>query len=311
MDCLLGKSLSKVWISATPTLVRYLTLLCLLSLLCLSITRLLSHGARAQEISQPAVNTAPVTTKNIKPMRIISLSPHLTELTYAIGRGEQLIAVSDYSDYPKQANSLPSVASYQGANIAEIMRLQPTHILVWRGGNKDADIQKLKTLGFNLFESHILKLDDLIDEIRQIGQFLDVQKNANELAVNINNKLSRLKIKYASKSRSVVYYLSTQPLLGLGSDPWLNDLLASCGLNNLYKHNLAAYPQLQIANIVRENPDIVIAAGKYSNEQVSAFWSAHLAVFNPTLLIANPDALHRFTPRSLDELNVICEGAYK
>lgn len=97
----------------------------------------------------------------------------------------------------------------------------------------------------------------------------------------------------------------------MGSDPWLNDLLESCGLNNVYKHNLAAYPQLQIANIVRENPDVVIAADKYSNEQVTAFWSTHLAVFNPTLLVANPDALHRFTPRTLDELSVICKGAYQ
>ena len=80
----------------------------------------------SNNIAASVVNTQTADTA-IPDLRIVSLSPHLTELVFAIGRGKQLVATSDYSDYPAQAANLPSVASYQGANIAEIIRLKPTY----------------------------------------------------------------------------------------------------------------------------------------------------------------------------------------
>lgn len=292
---------------------KYVTVFTLIALMGISAAAVLSNKAYAATFSQNSQNASQNVSSeqtNNKTKRIITLSPHLTELVYAVGFGDSLIAVSDYSDYPEQAKSLPSVAGYQGANIAEIMRLQPTHILVWRGGNKDADIQKLVLLGFNIFESRIVSLQNLVSEIKQIGLFLGSQKNANTLADNIKAKLALLKKDYLGKSRSVVYYLSAQPFMGLGSDPWLNDLLQTCGLNNLYKDSLGAYPQLQMADVVRKKPEVMIVAGKYSRAQLASFWAPHQSVFNPTLVIANPDALHRFTSRSVNEIIQVCARAY-
>ena len=242
--------------------------------------------------------------------RIVSLSPHLTELVFALGAGEQLVAVSDYSDYPAQAKNLPSVASYEGANIAEIIRLKASHVLVWRGGNKDIDIQKLKHLGFNVFESSIVNVNDLIANIAQLGRFLEQENNANTLNEALKNKLFLLQQRYTGKNKNIVYYMGTQPLIGLGSDPWLNDLLHYCGLNNLYKESLGSYPQLQMADVVRKNPDLIIAAGKYSKSQIEEYWAPHKSVMSFKLAIADPDALHRFTPRSIDEIIKICKRSY-
>lgn len=242
--------------------------------------------------------------------RIITLSPHLTELVYALNKGEHIIAVSDYSDYPPQAEKHPSIASYEGANIAEIMRLQPTHILAWRGGNKDADIQKLSLLGFNIFESSINSHHDLLNEITRLGQFLSAQDTAQEIVASLNKKIQYIQQRYDQQSLSSVYYLSQHPLMGLGKDPWLNQLLSICGIKNVYETSLSAYPALQLADILRKQPEIIIAANGSTISQVKDFWSSHSAVFSPKLLTANPDALHRFTPRAIDELMVLCEQAY-
>ncbi len=264
----------------------------------------------SNNIAASVVNTQTADTA-IPDLRIVSLSPHLTELVFAIGRGKQLVATSDYSDYPAQAANLPSVASYQGANIAEIIRLKPTHVLVWRGGNKDSDIQKLSLLGFDIFESRIDSLANLQNEIIELGRRLNAKAEANKVAESIAQQLSLLTSTYKGQSKEVVYYMSTQPFIGLGSDPWLNDVLMSCGLKNIYADALGTYPALQISDVLRQQPDLVIAAGKYTMPQVTAFWQNHSEVFSPQFVIANPDALHRFTPRSVQEIAKVCALAYQ
>lgn len=244
-------------------------------------------------------------------MSIVTLSPHLSELVYALGKGSSIVAVSDHSDYPSKLKQLPSVASYQGANIAEILRLQPSHVLVWRGGNKDADIAKLYAQNVNILESKILSVDDLFTNILEIGKFLGTESNARRLVTLYQVKIAHLKKKYQTYSKTTLYYLNTQPFIGLGKDAWLNSLLNKCGLDNIYKHHLSAYPQLNMTDILRQQPEIIIAANNQSQKDAANFWKAHRAVLKSKIIKAKPDALHRFTTRSIDELLRVCELAHQ
>lgn len=75
--------------------------------------------------------------------RVISLAPHATELAYAAGMGEVLVAASDWSDYPPAARRLEQVASWQGVNIERILALKPDLVLGWRGGNPQRVLETL------------------------------------------------------------------------------------------------------------------------------------------------------------------------
>lgn len=239
--------------------------------------------------------------------RIIALSPHLTELVYALEQQAFLVGVSDYSDYPAQAAALPSVASYQGANIAEIIRLQASHILVWQGGNKDADIQRLKQQGFNIYLSTINTPQDLVTDILNIGEFLAIKDKASALANTISAQLDALN-QTKQDAIPAVYYLNRVPMVGLGSDSWLNSLLALCNIQNIYKNNAQAYPQLNIADIIRRQPEIIIAANGSTYEVELDFWQVHSRVLGDTsLLTVEPNAMHRFTPRAIDETVRLCK----
>ncbi|MFT5281767.1 MAG: vitamin B12 transport system substrate-binding protein [Kangiellaceae bacterium] len=249
-------------------------------------------------------------TEPTKQLRIVTLSPHLTEIVYALGKGPQLVAVSDYSDFPAAASTLRSVASYQGANIAEIIRLQPTHILVWRGGNKDADIEKLKALNMSVYESSINSVDTLLADIISIGDTIDASLEAKTIVKQLNESITAMSIDYKDLSKSVVYYLSTQPLVGLGNDKWLNSLLGLCGITNIYANSPSAYPQLQMADIIRKQPEVLIAGMNVDKKHSEQFWSPHKQVLNSDIAVANPDALHRFTPRAIIEMARLCKTVY-
>lgn len=68
---------------------------------------------------------------NSAPQRIISLAPHATEIAFAAGLGDKLIAATDHSDYPEEAKALERVANYQGIKLERIVALQPDLIIAW------------------------------------------------------------------------------------------------------------------------------------------------------------------------------------
>ena len=66
--------------------------------------------------------------------KIVSLAPHLTELVYAAGAGDQLVAVVSYSDYPAEALKLPIIGTYKKINYESLVALQPDLVLLWSSG---------------------------------------------------------------------------------------------------------------------------------------------------------------------------------
>jgi vitamin B12 transport system substrate-binding protein len=251
-------------------------------------------------------------------LRIISLSPHLTEIVFALGREKQLVGVSDYSDYPYSqgcvdkdcSSKLPSIASYQGADIAAIIRLKPSIILAWEGGNKAQDIARLEQLGYSVFRSSPTNIKALMAEILALGKILNAAPRSKQLHATMTTQLAQIKSQYAENNVHALYYMSQQPLSGMGSDKWLNSLLSLCNIKNIYAALPSAYAQFSIADIIRKQPEIVIVASHQSTSSVSAFWASHREVFKPKVVMVNPDALHRFTPRVLPELARLCKKVH-
>ena len=238
--------------------------------------------------------------------KIIALSPHLTEIVYALNMQDKLVAVSEYSDYPPAALELPTIANYQGVNIAEVLRLKPTHILAWKGGNKQQDIARLKQLGFKVHESAPSTIFDLADDIRQISKFLGAARG-NELTNDIDRRVAELNtVSKQLTPINVAYLMGLQPLSGSGKDPWINSLLGLCGFNNLYHDGLSSYLQLNIADLIRQSPQALIAGMKAEKDTIQAHFAPHTSVFSPKVLSVNPDTFHRFTPRVVDELEQLC-----
>ncbi|MFT7259264.1 MAG: vitamin B12 transport system substrate-binding protein [Glaciecola sp.] len=250
--------------------------------------------------------------------RIVSLSPHLTEIVFALGREKQLVGVSDYSDYPYSQGcidkrcsvKLPSIANYQGADISAIIRAEPTLILAWEGGNNAQDIARLEQLGYPVFRSSPTNIETLMQEILSLGIALNAISKSKKLHEIMTAQAQKIRAQFANKKASALYYMSQQPLSGMGSDIWLNSLLSLCNIRNIYAKLPAAYAQFSVADIIRKQPEIVIAATHQDASSVTQFWAPHLQVFNPKVVVVNPDALHRFTPRVLPELALLCKKVH-
>ncbi|MFT6896269.1 MAG: vitamin B12 transport system substrate-binding protein [Paraglaciecola sp.] len=240
--------------------------------------------------------------------RIISLAPHTTELIYALGAGNRLVAVSDYSNYPREAAKLPSVASHIGLNFEKIIRLKPDLIVGWQGGNKPQDLAKLASLGFSLYLSKPQRPIDIAQDMQALGQRIGKAGEGKKLSDAFITSLNRLKAKYASQPKvSVFYYLWPTPMMTIGKEAWASHLLTICGATNIFADAGIPYPQVNIEQIARRHPQKIIAAINISLQDAKTFWQSKRGVISAPLTVANPDILHRFTPRLLDGLSSLCE----
>ena len=90
--------------------------------------------------------------KHIKP-RIIALAPHIVEILYDIGAGDQIIGTTDFADYPEQAKLIPRIGNHAKLQIERVIALQPDLIIAWRSGNPSDDLNRLSQLGFTIVYS--------------------------------------------------------------------------------------------------------------------------------------------------------------
>jgi vitamin B12 transport system substrate-binding protein len=244
--------------------------------------------------------------------RIISLAPHTTELIYALGAGENVLAVSDYSNFPVEASQLPSVASHNGLDFEKIMRLQPDLIVAWQGGNKPQDLARLVSLGFNVYYSHTQHPEDISDEVRRLGQVLGQPKEAEKLAQAFAHELADIKSTYYSDEKiPVFYYMWSNPLMTIGGKAWANDLLNICGAKNIFSDASTPYPEVSIEQVIRRQPQKIIAAMNTSLADASTFWEGKRDLLAAPLIIVNPDKLHRFTPRLIGGLRQLCQQIHQ
>ena len=292
----------------TATLVRFPALTTPYVLL-FALALLFTATARA-EIN--VTDDAGITLKLAAPaQRIISLSPHITELLYAAGAGDRLIAAVDYSDYPEAARALPRIGDATRIDLERLLMLNPDLIIAWGSGTPARELDGVRRLGLPLYLSEPRRLDNIGDQLRRFGQLAGTEAAAASAALNYESQLAALRARYADKARVPVFYqLSQEPLLSVNGQHIISDVLTLCGAQNLFAELPALTPHLGVEAVIAAQPAAVIFA-LYPGESaanVEAFWKGY-GLADATRYIGIPaDFIHRSTPRILEGVERICSG---
>nr|WP_051902593.1 vitamin B12 ABC transporter substrate-binding protein BtuF [Photobacterium sanctipauli] len=241
--------------------------------------------------------------------RIISLSPHTTELAYAAGLGDKLVAASDYSDYPEQAKSLERVANYRGIKLERIVALKPDLILAWQGGNPTREMARLEQLGFEVFYSNPTTLDDIATTVETLGRYADSPQQARQVADDFRQRLDGLR-KSNLDQRPVRYFyqLSASPIITVAGGSWPSQVFALCGGQNIFADSSAAYPQVSAEQVIVRQPEVIFGT-PHADTEVSIWskWQKQLpAVENGHIFTLTADWLNRPTPRTILAVEQVC-----
>ena len=199
--------------------------------------------------------------------RLVSLSPSITEIIFALHKQESLVATSSYSLYPKEAQKLPIIGGYENPHIEKILALRPS-LVIGQSFNTNT-LEKLHKFHIKTLTLNLKTLSSIQDSILKLGQELNATPRAKEVASQIANA-----IKTAPKSKKphsvMIVYGLREDLRSrtyiAGHEIFFEDIIKVCGNTNAYKANDTNQPVLGYENIIAINPDQIIILHSHATE---------------------------------------------
>jgi iron complex transport system substrate-binding protein len=242
------------------------------------------------------------------PQRIISLTPHLTELLFAVGGGAQMVGVDSASDYPEAAQSLPRVGDSSRINFERILALKPDLVMVWMGGTRAADIHALKQMGLPVLHTQATQLKDVARLLRLIGTVSGHAGQGEAAARDFTTRLAALQVKSSLRPPVKVFYqVWDRPLITVGGMHWISDALTLCGAHNVFADLRALSPVVSLEAVLQRSPGLIVSGTDAPDMQRQWQRYASLpAVENQAFVRLDADRLHRLTPRLIEGVTELC-----
>lgn len=200
------------------------------------------------------------------PQRIVSTSPSITEVLFALGLGSHVVGVSNYCEYPAQVKDLPKVGTFLRPDPERIARLKPDLVIVHKLPNDLTN--RLNALHIAYAEVDRGGLTDAYSEIQQIGEATSAKEQANKLIARMHIKLDQIRARTVGKRKPrVIFVIGRDPgtlsnLIVVGHDNFLNELIdVAGGINLIAQESQQPYPHIGLETILRDHPDVVIDMG--------------------------------------------------
>ena len=207
------------------------------------------------------------------PQRIISLAPSNTEILFALGLADRVVAVTDYCDYPSEAKEKPSIGGFSTPNIEELVALSPDLILATSIHEKRI-IPQLEGKGMTVFALNPKTLDEVLEAISLVGEITGEEEEASGLVAEMQNRIKAVTAKgdgLPENERPRVFYIVWHdPLMAAGSGTLQDDLIEKAGGINIAR-DLAGYADISLEAFIAANPQVMIAGGGHGSGEDLTF----------------------------------------
>ena len=241
------------------------------------------------------------------PERIVSTAPTPTEMLFAVGAGDLVVGVDDYSDYPAEVANITKVGSYT-LSTEVIISLQPD-LIVSSDLVPISQLELLEDRGIPFVVLATRTLDDVLKDIRLVGILTGHVEEANELADSLDARIEAVTEKtLAAEVVKPRVYLEYYPYWTYGPGSFGNDLIALAGGANIAENTTSEYPMLTSEFIVAQDPEIIVYTIGYMTtttvEEIESRsgWDEITAVKNGDIYSMDDNVVSRYGPRIVDGL---------
>lgn len=247
--------------------------------------------------------------------RVVALAPHAVELAYAAGGGAKIVGAVSYSDYPSAAKALPRVGSNTALDLERIVALRPDLVIVWRHGNGESQLDRLRALGIPLYHSEPRTLDSVATDLIALGTLMGTDSQAQAAAADYRAKIAALRARYAGRSPvSVFYEVWADPLMTLNGKQIISDVIALCGGRNVFANLAPLVPTVSTEAVVAADPEAIITASQGATHgdaplpSLAAWhaWPRMTAVARGNLFAIDGDLISRPAPRLAQGAEALC-----
>lgn len=273
------------------------------------------------ETTAPADTVAeePADAKKMAGERIVSLSATATEMLYALGAQDQIVAVDNYSNYPQEAADFATKIDAFEPSVEAIAELDPTVVLLtYDPGDLQAQLEKL---GIKVWiGAAAATLDDTYKQITELGDLTAKADAAAALVESMESEIEATITGMELPDAPVSYYYELDnTFYSLTSNTFIGQLMSRFMLQNIADTAESGndYPQLSAESIISSNPQMIFLADTKCCEQTAATvaaragWDVIDAVANDNVVELDDDIASRWGPRVVDLVKVVAEAVTK
>ena len=258
--------------------------------------------------------TTATTSSSGTPSRIVSLSPTATEMLFAIGAGEQVVAVDDQSNYPPGA-PMTSLSAYK-PNVEAIAGYRPDLVVIADGtGELRASLEKVD---LEVLSAPSAKtIDDTYRQLEELGEASGHQEEAADVIATMRRRLKEVAASLPAPVKGATYYHELDPTYHTAtSQTFVGAVYSMLGLRNIADPadvDASGYPQLSAEFIISADPDVIFLADTkccaQSPQSVEARdgWGQLKAVRTGHVVALDDDVASRWGPRIVEFVETVAD----
>jgi iron complex transport system substrate-binding protein len=195
------------------------------------------------------------------PQRIVSLAPGATEMLFAAGAGDRVVATVEYSNDPPQARLVPRIGDAAAIDVERLVALHADIVVVWPRGGNPAQIAAVERVGLPVYREQVDAFSEFSGSLRRLGTLAGTSAAAEPAAHALDEALAALAHRYASRPPvTVLLQIWDRPIYTVGGTHLISDSLRLCGARNIFAELPEAAPVVDIEAVIARNPDMIIAA---------------------------------------------------
>jgi ABC-type Fe3+-hydroxamate transport system substrate-binding protein len=184
----------------------------------------------------------------------------LTELVFDLGRGGDLVGITEYCVHPADGvRAIEKVGGTKTPDVARIVALAPDIVLLNEEENRAADARALENAGVRCLTTFPRDVAGTADMVRTIGAALDRRDAAEAIARDIEARAARVRAAArGAREVSFAYLIWRKPWMSVNADTFAHALLAQAGGRNVFADRAERYPEVSTGELARASPELVL-----------------------------------------------------
>lgn len=250
------------------------------------------------------------------PQRIVSLSPTHTEILFAVGAGDQVVAVDSMSNYPAESAAVLTDISAYEPNVEAISALEPDLVII--GDDFSGLAEQLSAIGVASWVSPApLNIDEAYQQIIDLGKVVGHADEAQSLTQNMQDQIAEIVSEVEVPASPASYYHELDDMYyTVTGNTFIGSIYELFGMRNIADgtEGDTDYPQLSAEFIVSQDPNIIFLAdvnccgATAENVAARPGWSGLSAVTTGNIVALDDDIASRWGPRLVEYVQAVADG---
>ena len=241
--------------------------------------------------------------------RIVSLAPNLTELAFAAGAGERIVATVEFSDRPEAARRIPRIGNAFRVDLERLLALDPDLVLVWESGTPKQTVERIRALHLRVVSFETLRLEHVADVVRALGELAGTDAIADDVAAKFERDVRALREEFRGRSDVRVFVqVNDRPLYTVNGKHIISEILGMCGGRNVFEGLTELAPAIGIESVIAADPQVIISTDDTVPDAAAAWrqWRHVDAVKNGNVFTLRSDDIARATLRLTEGAREVC-----